>query len=175
MLLLFFVMILLCNFPLFLYYSWFRSDIYMFVRIPVRYFPGIEVVFVLPIFSILLFAIPNSMWYLFATSYVMLSISWRSLWFSVISATSSIHRRHPIYSSVLCSFGPTFLLIIYVFISSIIRAYWMTDSTPPCRMLSVMFISLVCPYLVFNRACRLLLNFLAIFHIGNSVPSLCMM
>ena len=51
----------------------------------------------------------------------------------------------------------------------------MTDSTPPCRMLSVMFISLVCPYLVFNRARRLLFNSLAIFHIGNSVPSLCMM
>ena len=74
------------------------------------------------------------------------------------------------YSSVLCSFGPTFF-----FISSIIRAYWMTDSTPPCRMLSVMFISLVCPYLVFNRARRLLFNSLTIFHIGNSVPSLCMM
>ena len=79
--------------------------------------------FILPIFSILLFAIPNSMWYLFATWYVMLSISWRSLWLSVISATSSIHRRHPIYSSVLCSFGPTFFLIISLFISSIIRAY----------------------------------------------------
>ena len=34
----------------------------------------------------------------------------------------------------------------------------MTDSTPPCLMLSVMFISLVCPYLVFNRARRLLFN-----------------
>ena len=51
----------------------------------------------------------------------------------------------------------------------------MTDSTPPCLMLSVMFISLVCPYLVFNRARRLLFNSLAIFHIGKSVPSLCMM
>ena len=79
------------------------------------------------------------------------------------------------YSSVLCSFGPTFFFIISLFISSIIRAYWMTDSTPPCRMLSVMFISLVCPYLVFNRARRLLFNSLTIFHIGNSVPSLCMM
>ena len=34
MLLLFSVMFLLCDFPLFLYYSWFRPDIYMFVRIP---------------------------------------------------------------------------------------------------------------------------------------------
>ena len=45
MLLLFFVLFLLCDFPLFLYYSWFPPDICMFVHIPVRYFPGIEVVF----------------------------------------------------------------------------------------------------------------------------------
>ena len=43
MLLLFSVLFLLCDFPLFLYYSWFHPDIYMFVHIPVRYFPGIEV------------------------------------------------------------------------------------------------------------------------------------
>ena len=47
----------------------------------------------------------------------------------------------------------------------------MTDSTPPCRTLSVMFISLVCPCLVFSRARRLLFNSLTIFHMGNSVPS----
>ena len=47
MLLLFSVMFLLCDFPLFLCYSWFRPDIYMFVHIPVRSFPGVEVVFLL--------------------------------------------------------------------------------------------------------------------------------
>ena len=44
------------------------------------------------------------------------------------------------YSSVFCSFGPTFSLIIALLISSIIRAYSMTDSTHPCRMLPIMCI-----------------------------------
>ena len=54
------IVFFVCDFPLFLCYSWFLPDIYTFVHIPIRRFPGIkEVFFYLPICSIFLFAIPN--------------------------------------------------------------------------------------------------------------------
>ena len=63
-----------------------------------RYISGWCLLF--PIFSIiLLFADPNSMWYLHATLFVIFNIFWSSSGMSgllLINATSSIHRRQHI-------------------------------------------------------------------------------
>ena len=133
---------------------------------------GLVVLF--PIFSILLLADPNSMWYLFANSFVILSIFCSSLGSLLIKATSSIHSKHPIGSLVQSMLGPIYSLIISLFMSSISRAYWITDSTPPYLMLSFMLICRVLPCLVFKVAFRLLLSYFTNFHVGRSVPSLCM-
>ena len=138
---------------------------------------GLVVLF--PIFSILLLADPNSMWYLFATSFVILSILCSSFGSLLIKATSSIHSKHPIGSFVQPILGPIYSLIISLFMSSISRAYCntdsnSTDSTPPCLMLYSMLICRVLPCLVFKVAFRLLLSYFTNFHVGRSVPSLCM-
>ena len=76
---------------------------------------GLVVLF--PIFSILLLADPNYMGYLFATSFVILSIFCSSFGSLLIRATSSIHNRHPIGSfaqSILgaCIFFDYFLVYV---------------------------------------------------------------
>ena len=50
--------------------------------------------------------------------------------------------------SVLGILIPRSVPFISLFISSISSAYWSTDSTPPCLMLSLMVIFLVGPYFV---------------------------
>ena len=47
----------------------------------------------------------------------------------------------------------------------------MTDSTLPCLMLSVMFIYLVCPYLVFNRARRVPIDCCSILWLAACRPA----
>ena len=128
---------------------------------------GLVVLF--PIFSILLLADPNSMWYLFATSFVILSIFCISFWSLLIRATSYgiqlVLLRSSFWGLYLNS------LIISLFMSSISTAYWISDST---LMLSFMLICRVLPCLVFRVAFRLLLSSFTNFHVGRSVPSLCM-
>ena len=114
------------------------------------------------------------MWYIHATSFVIFNIFWSSSGLLLINATSSIHRRQPIGSFVQLSFGPIFSFMISLLISSMRRAYWITDRTPPCLMLSFIWISLVFPCLVFSVAFRLLFSSFTSFQVGRSVPSFCM-
>ena len=75
--------------------------------------------------------------------------------------TPSIHSRVLTFSPISvtiprsCSFNS-------FDISSMSVAYSMTDSTPPCFILSLILISLVSPCLVWIFAVRLLLSFLPI-------------
>ena len=93
--------------PRYLYWSVYSSFFSL------RYMSGLVVLF--PIFSILLLADPNSMWYLFATSFVILSIFCSSFGSLLIKATSSIHSRHPIGSFEQPILGPISSLIISLF------------------------------------------------------------
>ena len=119
------------------------------------------------------FASPNSMWYLLAISCVIFSIACSSSVSDDTSATSSIHRRHPVDCYRLSNFGPSLCFCISLFISSIINAYCITDSTPPCLMLSLMFILPVSPYLVLSLAVRFVFRSFIIFHGSSGVPYLC--
>ena len=119
-----------------------------------------ELFFPFPLFITLHFAAPNCMWYLLATWLVTSSISCsfsRSWW---IRHTSSIHRSE---SRVMfaCVTYPRFLCLSSLAISSISDAYSITDSTPPCLILSLICIFLVSPCLVCILAVRLELRFLA--------------
>ena len=68
-------------------------------------------------------------------------ISWALL---LIRTTSSMYSRHPnLGCDVLFVFTPSSYLLISSAISSITVAYISTESTPPCLMLSLIFISLV--------------------------------
>ena len=62
-----------------------------------------------------------------------------------IRATSSIHSRHPCIWLPPIFVIPVFSSLISLAISSMRFAYWITDSTPPCLMLSLIFIGLVFP------------------------------
>ena len=127
--------------------------------------------FPFPILTTLHFAAPNSMWYFSATLFVMLSISCSVLRSWCMRQTSSIHRRVLTFSPVSvtiprsCSFNS-------FDISSMSVAYSMTDSTPPCLMLSLILISLVCPCLVWIFAVRLLLSFFIIWRFFPVTPFL---
>ena len=72
-----------------------------------------------------------------------------------------IHSRSLSFSPFLSSSPMSFLLISLV-ISSIRVAYSMTDSTPPCRILSLIVIFLVGPYLVCICAVSPVFSFLII-------------
>ena len=98
----------------------------------------------------------------------MSSIFWSSILFLCISATSSIHNRHPSISVVPILVVPIFSMLISFAISSIRFAYSITDSTPPCLMLSRILIFLVFPYLVRIVAVRFLFMFFTIF---RSLPA----
>ena len=126
-----------------------------------------------PIFIILLFSSPNSIWYLPAISFVIFSIVCSSLGSGEMRTTSSIHNRHPIFSSRLGMNVPSLFSVISLFISSMSRAYWATDSTQPWRMLSLILISLVMPYFVMIVAVISLFIFLMTSHSGDVSPSLC--
>ena len=94
------------------------------------------------------------MWYLIAISCVIFSIACSSSVSDDTSAMSSIHRRHPVDCCRLLNFCPSLCFWIYLCISSIINAYCITDSTPPCLMLSLMLILYVSPYLVLSLAVK---------------------
>ena len=115
----------------------------------------------LPIFTILHLGAPNSMWFFRAIWLVTSSIFCASLAFSCIRRTSSIHSRSLSFSPFINSSPMSFLLISLV-ISSFRVAYSMTDSTPPCRILSLIVIFLVSPYLVCICAVSPVFSFLII-------------
>ena len=114
----------------------------------------------LPILTTLHLAAPNSMWYFLAIWFVMSSIFWSLFLSWWIRHTSSIHSRESIITSWSVSM-PRFLFCSSLAISSISVAYSMTDSTPPCLMLSLIFIGSVRPYLVWILAVRFEFSFLA--------------
>ena len=118
---------------------------------------------VFPIVIVWLFSWPNLIWYLFAISSVMFSIFWSSFLFLWINATSSIHRRHPPTVWLPIWVVPIFSFCISLAISSIRLAYSITDSTPPCLMLSLIFMVLVFPYCVLIVAVRFSLICFSIF------------
>ena len=126
--------------------------------------------FPFPLLITLHFAAPNWIWYLFATWLVISSISCslsRSWW---MRQTSSIHNSESrvIFVSVLY---PRFLCFNSLAISSIRVAHSITDSTPPCLMLSLMLIFLVSPYLVWILAVKFELSYFIIlsFFSFNSI------
>ena len=128
--------------------------------------------FLFPPFITLHFAAPNCMWYLLATRLVTSSISCsfsRSWW---IRHTSSIHRSE---SRVMfaCVTHPRFLCLSSLAISSISVAHSITDSTPPCLILSLICIFLVSPCLVCILAVRLELRFLIILKFFPFTPFWC--
>ena len=86
--------------------------------------------------------------------------------------TSSIHRRHATLVFVLGILIPRVVPCISLFISSISRAYCSTDRTPPCRMLSLIWIFLVGPNFVWIVAVRFSLSFFIIAHIWEFIPLL---
>ena len=69
-----------------------------------------------------------------------------SLGFVSSSSTSSIHSRHAIFVDVSEISIPRSMSCISLFISSMRKAYCRTDSTPPCRILSLIVIILVGPH-----------------------------
>ena len=115
----------------------------------------------LPILRFLLFASPRSMWYLLAISCVIFSIACSSSVSDDTSATSFIHRMYPVDCYRLSNFGPSFCFGISLFISSIINAHCITDSTPPCLMLSLWLILRVSPYLVLSLAVEFVFVFVS--------------
>ena len=125
-----------------------------------------------PIVIVWLFSWPNFRWYLFDISSVMFSIFWSSSLFLWIRATSSIHSRHPCIWLSPIFVIPVFFSLISLAISSMRFAYSITDSTPPCLMLSLIFIGLVFPNLVLIFAVRFLLMFFTRFHSFSFSPLL---
>ena len=89
-----------------------------------------------------------------------------------INATSSIHRRHPPTVWLPIWVVPIFSFCISLAISSIRLAYSITDSTPPCLMLSLIFMVLVFPYCVLIVAVRFSLIFVSIFQSFSFSPLL---
>ena len=130
---------------------------------------------VFPIVSIWLFSFPNLMAIpnLLAISFVMFSIFWISSLSWWIRTTSSIHCRHPMVVLFHIFWYPTDFSYSYLAISSIRLAYSITDSTPPCRILSLICIVLVSPYFVITFAVRLLFSSFTIFQFFPSSPFLC--
>ena len=128
---------------------------------------------VLPMVRDWLFSFPNLM-YFSATFSVMSSNFCFSFGFVSSSSTSSIHSRHAIFVGVSGISIPRSVSCISLFISSMRRAYCRTDSTPPCRMLSLIVIFLVGPYLVWMFAVRFSFSFLMICQSFEFTPLLYM-
>ena len=101
------------------------------------------------------------------TSSIVCRVS-RSWW---IRHTSSIHRSESIVIFPFV-FRPSPFSFSSFDISSIRAAYSITDSTPPCLILSLILIFLVRLYLVCNFAVRLEFSFLAILRFLPSIPFL---
>ena len=99
------------------------------------------------------------------TSSIVCRVS-RSWW---IRHTSSIHRSESIVIFPFV-FRPSPFSFSSFDISSIRAAYSITDSTPPCLILSLILIFLVRLYLVCNFAVRLEFSFLAILRFLPSIP-----
>ena len=118
------------------------------------------------------FAAPNCMWYLLDTWLVTSSIScsFSRLWW--IRHTASIHRNES-RMMFACVTYPRFLCLSSLAISSISVAYSITDSTPPCLILSLICIFLISPCLVCILAVRLELRFLIIFRFIPFTPFSC--
>ena len=84
-----------------------------------------------------------------------------------------MYSRHPnLGCDVLFAFTPSSYLLICSAISSITVAYISTESTPPCLMLSLIFISLVLPYFVFIVAVRFVFMSFVIYQFSVSIPLL---
>ena len=113
-------------------------------------------------------------WYGIWLSLVMDSILFSSSLSLCISATSSIDRRHPGVGMFHMFWFPTSISCNSFAISSIRFAYSITDTTPPCLMLSFILIILVGPNLGFMVAVKLLFISLAIFQFFPFSPLLCM-
>ena len=110
------------------------------------------------------------MWYFSATLLVMSGSSCFPSGLVSRSRTSSIHSRHAILVSVLGILIPRSVPWISLFISSIGNAYWSTERTPPCLMLSLILIFLVGPYFVWMVAVKFSFSFLLVDHIFVSSP-----
>ena len=132
---------------------------------------GLYLVFLIII--VWLFSFPNLMWYFSATLLVVSSSFYFSLGLVSRSRTSSIHSRHAMLVSMLGILIPRSVPFISLFISSISSAYWGTDNTPPCLMLSLIAIFLVGPYFVWTVAVRVSFCFLLVEHIFEFSPLLC--
>ena len=89
-----------------------------------------------------------------------------------IRHASSIHSRGSTVVS-WSAFMPRFLFCSSLAISSINVAYSMNNNTPPCLMLSMIFIGSVKPYLVWVLAVSFEYSFLA--SLGFSLDSILMM
>ena len=121
-------------------------------------------------FIMLLFAFPNSMWYLFV---VWSSNFCGSFWDIDINTTSSTHNRQAIlvlFSSISIPIGSYWMSLL---ISSISTPYSNIDSTPLCLMLSFIFISLVSPDIVAIFAVRFSLNIFVILQCLSFMPWWC--
>ena len=111
---------------------------------------------VFPIVIVWLFSWPNLIWYLFAISSVMSKIFWSSfLFYGLMLHRPSIGGTPPPPTvRIPIWVVPIFSFCISLAISSIRLAYSITDSTPPCLMLSLIFMVLVFPYCVLIVAVR---------------------
>ena len=126
-----------------------------------------------PIVRTLLFWLTNFILYLDATLYVMSSISCSVFLLVLMRTTSSIHRKHPIVSSLPVLIGCMLLLISSFDISSIMFAFSTTARTPPCLMLSLICILLVCPLFVLILAVMFSFNFFAMVHVNDQLVINC--
>ena len=134
---------------------------------------AVFLVFCPPLFVMLLLAFPNSMWYFLVVWFVMSSIFYSSSWDVDINKTSSTHSRQAIlvlFSSISIPIGSFWMSLL---ISSISTPYSSTDSTPPCLMLSFIFIFLVSPYFVAIFAVGFSLSFFIILQCLSFMPCLC--
>ena len=102
---------------------------------------------------------------------MMSSISCSVLRSWCMRQTSSIHRRVFTFSPVSIVI-PRSCSLSFFDISSMSVAYSMTDSTPPCIILSLILISLVSPCLVWIFAVRLLFSFFTIWRFFLVAPFL---
>ena len=92
--------------------------------------------------------------------------------FSACSLLAKLGRHPNLGCDVLFVFTPSSYLLISSAISSITVAYISTESTPPCLMRSLIFISLVLPYFIFIVAVRLVFMSFVICQFSVSIPLL---
>ena len=109
----------------------------------------------------------------FVVWFVDSSISCSSSFDVAMSTTSSTHRRHGALVPLPSISIPSGFFSRSLFISSISTPYSNTDSTPPCRMLSLMWIYLFFPCLVLIFAVMFSLSFCIMFQCLSLIHSLC--